>query len=234
MSLYRISKKERRQEPLTDRCIILDLDETLIHSCEDYRKLINLRPFQDPSLLDLRKRMYNLYLNGYHQPPTIWGVTRPYTEEFLLFCFDYFSKVCVWSAGLPDYVNKIVDYIFPAAYKPDVVYDRSHCHYTVENDIFKPIERMREKEDWHDIMRLDNTFFVDDRAKAFIKNPGNGIVIPGYEPDGSLEAYVNDDQALLELMDWLMLPEVLEAQDVRQLDKRRIFTRQGGLSSIIK
>ncbi len=223
MSLYRISKKEPLRKPLTDKCIILDLDETLVHSSEDYLALMALQPFKDPSMLDLRARMYNLSLAGYDKPPTIWGVTRPYTEEFLLFCFGYFSKVCVWSAGSPEYVRSIVEHIFPAGYKPHAVYTKNHCHYTQDNVLFKPIERMINDEGWQKSLRFDNTLFVDDRDLAFIKNPDNGIVIPPYEPNGDYESYVEDDQTLLALMNWLMQPEVIRSSDVRLLDKTRIF-----------
>lgn len=223
MSLYRISKKEPLHKPLTDKCIILDLDETLVHSSEDYLTLMSLKPFNDPSMLDLRSRMYNLSLGGYDKPPTIWGITRPYSEEFLLFCFGYFSKVCVWSAGSPEYVKSIVEHIFPAGYKPHVVYSKHNCKYTQDNVLFKPIEKMSEDERLEKIIRLDNTLFIDDRDLAFIKNPDNGIVIPPYEPSGEYENYVQDDQILLDLMDWLMRPEVIRSSDVRLLDKQFIF-----------
>lgn len=226
MNIYRISKKEPHHKPLTQRCIILDLDETLVHSSEDYIKLMTLQPFNDPVMLDLRSRMYNLSLDSYIKPPTVWGVTRPYTEDFLLFCFGYFSKVCVWSAGTPEYVRKIVDEIFPSGYKPDVVYNRSHCYYTQEGDIFKPIKIMARDENLEKILRLDNTLFLDDRPQAFLKNPDNGIVIPAYEPDETYESYVQDDTALPELMDWLLQPEVLRTSDVRLLDKTKIFSSQ--------
>jgi TFIIF-interacting CTD phosphatase-like protein len=225
MNLYWISKKETLRKPLTQRCIILDIDETLVHSSEDYLQLMRLRPFNDPAMLDLRPRMYNLSLNGYNKPPNVWGITRPHVEEFLLFCIGYFSKVCIWSAGIPEYVRQIVDLIFPIGFKPDAVYNRSHCHYAQNGELFKPIEKMAHDEGWEKILRLDNTFFVDDRPQVFFKNPDNGILIPPYEPSGSYYNYIQDDPTLPELMEWLMKPEVLQAKDVRLLDKSRIFSR---------
>jgi hypothetical protein len=84
---------------------------------------------------------------------------------------------------------------------------------------------MAHDEGWEKILRLDNTFFVDDRPQVFFKNPDNGILIPPYEPSGSYYNYIQDDPTLPELMEWLMKPEVLQAKDVRLLDKSRIFSR---------
>ena len=224
MSLYRISKKEPYHQPLTKRCIILDLDETLVHSSEDYRTFKQLRPFNNPALLDLRRRMYNFSLIGYDKAPTVWGVTRPYVQDFLIFCFSYFTKVCVWSAGSPEYVKKIVEHIFPPGYEPHAVYSRNQCHYAQNGELFKPIHKMTEQEGWEDVLRLDNTLFIDDRPQAFYKNPKNGIVIPVYEPEDEIASFTQDDHCLVDIMQWLVLPEVLEAEDVRLLDKSRIFT----------
>lgn len=225
MNLYRISRNQpsyTKNYSMTDHCIILDLDETLVHSCEDYQKLLELNLFQDPEVLDLRRRLYNLFLSGYNHPPSMWGITRPYMEDFIFFCFNYFQKVCVWSAGTYEYVHNIIEQTFPPGYKPDIIYTRDNCYYSQNGELFKPIEVMAKKENLQEILRLDNTLFVDDRALAFIKNPDNGILIPAYEPKNYQE-YINEDLTLLYLMNWLVSPEVVRAKDVRTLDKSRIF-----------
>lgn len=223
MALYRISKKESRHSPLTNKCIILDLDETLVHSSDDYNKLSTLQPFNEPMMLSIRGRMYNLSLSRYKDRPVIWGITRPHLLDFLVFCFSYFNKVCVWSAGSREYVNAIVDFIFPTGYRPHIIYCHDDCHYTQEGDLFKPIEKM--SQEMKNDIRLDNTFFIDDRRHAFIKNPKNGIHIPPYEPEGDYKRYLDDDPTLVELMEWLLKPEVLGCQDVRFLNKHNIFSR---------
>lgn len=224
MPLYRINKKEPSSKPLTQRCIILDLDETLVHSCEDIGKLSTFGLFRNPGMLDLRRRLYYISMGNYTKTPTIWGVVRPYTENFIQFCFEYFAKVCVWSAGLPEYVDRVVDLIFPSGYKPHLVYNRNHCHYDTSGEIFKPIEKMAkalsgEKEG----VKLENTFFLDDRPQAFLKNPQNGIIIPPYEPEEDINTFLQEDDHLVRLMQWLSKPEVIAAKDVRLLDKSRIF-----------
>lgn len=219
MALYRISRKELDRSPLTQKTIILDLDETLVHSSEDPRQLLNLSAYKDKRWLELRSRMYRFSLDGYEKRPTIWGVTRPHLEEFLPFCFGYFEKVCVWSAGIPKYVAKVVEHIFPSGYEPYLVYNRNHCYYAPSGDLFKPIEAIGHRE-----IRLDNTLFVDDRPTTFYDNPDNGIIIPAYQPEGRIEDYIRDERSLYDLMNWLMRPEVIKAKDVRLLEKRNIFS----------
>ena len=221
MSLYRVSKRKDFSPSLTNKCIILDLDETLVHTFDNFSDLEGLRPFSDPEMLDLRRRMYTFSLGSYKQAPTMWGVIRPHTDEFLEFCFSYFDKVCVWSAGLPEYVTKIVNILFDR--QPHCVHSRNHCSYAVDGNIIKPITEMSKNMEWQKELRLDNTFFVDDRETAFIKNPYNGIVIPPYEPPASIDGFLSDDPTLPQLMDWFLLPDVIRSKDVRFLEKDYIF-----------
>ena len=223
MSLYRFYKKDPRSKPLTNKCIILDLDETLVHSSEDYEDFNKLGLFSDPNLFNIRRRFYSFPLASYDQPSTIWGVTRPRLEEFIPFCYDYFAKVCVWSAGSPDYVDKIVKRIFPPGYEPHLIYHRNHCHYSRDGEIFKPLDKMIRDSKLDKIMKPENTFFVDDRSLAFIKNPSNGIVIPAYSPKSNIDELDQDDTCLDDLMTWLRRPEVMNSSDVRLLNKEGIF-----------
>jgi hypothetical protein len=68
------------------------------------------------------------------------------------------------------------------------------------------------------------TYHLDDRDDVCLKNPRNGIKIPEYDPAFTPEGIVKDDIALIQLMYWLMLPEVLATTDIRMLDKSKIFT----------
>jgi len=56
---------------------------------------------------------------------------------------------------------------------------------------------------------------------TFHYNKDNGILIPPYEPE--LYEIHHEDHAFLQLMGWLSLPEVLNCEDVRLLDKNNIF-----------
>lgn len=206
ISLYRVSQDKSYLRPLTPKCIILDLDETLVHTADSCNKL-------GVDIYDLatRARMYIIPFQKNTTTPMV-GVIRPHVTEFLDFCFQYFDQVCVWSAGTPEYVKRIVDIIFQEQ-KPNLVFARDKCIY-VNDVICKPIADMIAV---NNKITLENTYFIDDQPTAFVKNQWNGITIPAFDPR-------YEDQRLVELMEWFLDFTTLCARDVRVLNKTRIFT----------
>ncbi len=214
-------------EPLTDRTIVLDLDETLVHTFEDLDSLKRLRIFHDPELLDLRERTYVLSLDdvvtrrGSGIETKMWGVTRPHLKEFLLFCFTYFKIVAVWSAGQKRYAESIVDFIFSDLKSPRVVYSWNECD---RSSIYlkKPLIKMIEQEKLSDIMSLHSTIVLDDKTTTFSNNFSNGILVPVYHPEPSIRGIKQDDIFLKQMMTWLMKDEIRSASDIRMVDKTNI------------
>ena len=90
----------------------------------------------------------------------------------------------------------------------------------------KPLERLfRRKPE----MNEKNTFLLDDNKKYFERvNLAAAIHIVPYHPKMTKEGLLEDDDRLLQVMDWLMRPEVFYANDIRPLDKSRetIFGEQ--------
>ncbi|MFN3847493.1 MAG: NIF family HAD-type phosphatase [Paracoccaceae bacterium] len=80
------------------KLLVLDLDETLIHSSE-------LLLHQDPDFTGFDYFVYR----------------RPYLTQFLHFCDNHFS-VAVWSSASDDYVLAITQKIFPDPGKLFVVW----------------------------------------------------------------------------------------------------------------
>jgi len=222
---------------LTDKCIVLDLDETLVHSCEDIEVLKQLGILKNPQLLDLRKRTYRLNLDDVLTPKgqgirsDIWGITRPHLKDFLIFCFSYFRIVAVWSAGQSKYVESICDFIFRDIRRPHIIYSWSDCEKDPNHGIVeKPLQKMIESEPViAKYMNLANTFVIDDKHSTFAKvNPKNAILIPRYEPPLTVEAFREEEPSLMELKQWFLRPEVMKSKDVRILDKSKIFSRAHG------
>jgi hypothetical protein len=218
---------------LTDKCIVLDLDETLVHSFEKMEELRPLGLFKNPQLLDIRKRAYRIQLgdtldNNRWKPLDIWGVTRPNLDEFLCFCFKYFRIVAVWSAGQSKYVESICDFIFRDIRPPHIIYSWPDCEKdTPDGHIEKPLQKMIDCEPHiKKYMSLTNTFVIDDRYSTFANcNLGNGVLIPPYSPHPTVEALRQQEPSLLELKRWFTRPEVVMSKDVRKLDKSKIFSR---------
>ena len=229
-NIYKTAIDKIPFKSLTNKCIVLDLDETLVHSYENVSELNSLNIMRDSKLLDLRGRAYELsmddvvYKKGQGIKTEMWGITRPHVKDFLIFCFSYFKVVAVWSAGKKKYVEAIVDYLFRDIKRPHVIYSRDDCEKTTDNILIKPIEKMIKQESLTKYMSLENTFIIDDRTTVFeTPNPYNGIQIPAYAPDSNIRSLRTDDISLKQLMTWLLRPEVVNALDVRDLDKSGIF-----------
>ncbi len=231
MSLYKTSLDNIPFKALTNKCIVLDLDETLVHTNANMEELKELGLLTDPKLVDLKRRTYQLslddvvYKKGTGIKTLMWGITRPHVKEFLIACFSYFKVVKVWSAGKKKYVHAIVDYLFKDIKRPHVIFTREDCDSTTNNLLTKPLLKMINNEPGlNKYMSLDNTFILDDRTSVYdTVNPNNGIQIPAYRPGFNIRSLRTDDIAFKQLIMWLTKPKVMDSENVRELDKTEIF-----------
>ncbi|SOB74357.1 hypothetical protein BQ9231_00474 [Cedratvirus lausannensis] len=203
--------------------IILDLDETFVHTFTDIDKAIEFGIFTDP---ELRSRCYYIELTdvsiekGVGEKTRLWGVVRPYAKEFLSFCFTYFRVVGVWSAGKKDYVEAIVELLFRDLAPPNFVYTFDDC-YKEGLNYSKPIDKLYQETNIGAFVPQSNVFCLDDRDDVCRHNIHNAIIIPAYQPE-SLKDIKADDDALKHLMVWLSRSDVRYADDVRRI-KKSIF-----------
>lgn len=225
---YTVISDSISKVPKTNKCIVLDLDNTLVFSQEKV-ELVDLNIINNPEYLKLRNRTYNFELTapGYEETKLMWGVTRPHVTEFLLFCLSYFKVVAIWSAGDKIYVDNIINQLFKyISKKPYLVYAADDTVITRGNKVLKELEVMTKDPKVYGIMTMENTLMIDDNADAFRKNIDNAIMIPFYGPK-TIEEMERDDQTLLQLMKWLEKPEVVNSKDVRTLNKDWIFLVEG-------
>jgi len=232
--MYKSDLNKISNKPLTDKCIVLDLDETLVHSHSqgniDLLKELNL--ITDPQNMDLRDRIYKItmddvvYKRGTGEKTEMWGIIRPGVRQFLIDCFNYFKIVIVWSAGRKNYVHAIVDKLFENLKRPHIIYSFDDLEKLPDGTLIKPLNKLIQTVSGLDkYMSLENSFILDDRESVFKEpNPYNGIEIPPYKPNFNLNSLrINDDDKLKQLMNWLHTPEVINSKDVRRLDKSKIF-----------
>lgn len=227
-------------DSLTDKCIYLDLDQTLVSTADEdhgLKYLYDLKILSDPSLIHLRSRVYHVIVEDLEKPGfgskyEMWGITRPHLHRFLSFCFLYFRLVMVYSAGKRQYVESIVDHIFKDLPYPDLVLsyddlkkDKNGKIIKVNGrDVIKPLTTvMNATPLTKQFVRPTNTLGLDDLPSTYSDNEGNGILIPAYDPEPNEGSLSGDDDSLLRLENWLMLPEVMNCEDVRLLNKDRIF-----------
>jgi len=84
--------------------IILDLDNTLIHS------IYNCKCYGDFTFDG-----YSIY-------------KRPYLEKFIDYCFTNFDHVIIWSLGGREYVESIIDNILGKKYDPLLILAKDNCY----------------------------------------------------------------------------------------------------------
>lgn len=208
--------------------LVLDMDETLLHTFHHIRDLHELDMFNPTNVacIPLRKSVYKIDLprpdGGYDE---YWGMYRPYLTEFLKFANEFFDNIIIWSAGTTDYVHDIIRKMFRDHESPSAVLTRPHCVQD-KDFIEKPIEKISDICNMYQNVDLSNTLIVDDRETAYSdSNPENGIMIPPFEPEPTIKGMCKDDIALLQLQLWFELMHLKYPRaDVRALDKSRIFT----------
>lgn len=226
-----------KYETITNKVIVLDIDETLIHASMDMDLLKQSGIMRDPKLAELRRRIGVVHVNdvlssrGSGTLTDLWFIKRPYLHEFLIFCFSYFRVVAVWSAGADKYVKSIVRLLFKDIKPPAVIYTRLNSVEVRDSVIAKPLTKMiAEVPGLSEYMSLKNTLILDDKPISFEDNPGNGVLIPRYDPIADktsvpeiVSAITSQDIALLQFQQWLLKPSVITSEDVRELDKSKIF-----------
>lgn len=211
----------------TDMAIVLDLDETAVHTFRSMDSYSQLEIDKHP---DLKSRAYHLVMNdvvtphGQGRVTTMWGMKRPHINEFLIFCFSYFRVVIVWSAGKYKYVHSVVDNLFGDIIPPHLIYTWDDC-IKVDGICDKDLSKLYNHPELGKYVRPENTLLIDDKEYSFNKSsPYNGVLIPPYNPNMNLESLRTDDLALLQLQSWFQTPEVMNTKDVRLLNKQQIFT----------
>lgn len=229
-AIYHVVSDNIPSTSITEKCVVLDLDQTLIATQERIASLMELGILSNPELIPLRNRTYYLTIEDLGKPGIgtkydFWGITRPHTLEFLIFCFSYFKIVAVWSAGQRPYVEAIVDYIFKDLPQPHVIFTHDDVVSGPQSHIVKPLIKMIESNDvLRRNMSLQNTLAIDDNSMTLYYNENNGVLIPAYDPKLNVNALGRDDPTLLQLKYWLLQPEVVNSTDVTVLDKSKIFS----------
>tara|TARA_R110000822_G_scaffold189818_1_gene328704 strand:- start:686 stop:1732 length:1047 start_codon:yes stop_codon:yes gene_type:complete len=212
--------------------IVLDIDATLVHTHGDMDDFKMLNVYGNEEQLDMRKKVYNMRIIDVSDVPgegevtDLAGIYRPYLREFLEFGFSYFDNIVIWSAGKKKYVEKMCEYMFPLKKQPILIFNYDDCEGDENNLIIKPLDKIYNHPECKGKLFPENTFVLDDRSETYSMNKRNGIQIPEFESDMSVEDICNHpDVEFLKLMSWMSTKEVRESDDVRKLNKKNIFSR---------
>lgn len=224
------------------KTLILDLDETLVHSWENPQFLESYQIYNDPTVyrkfhpIGSPQICYSMFLDINKKLTRIWGLNRPYLYEFLSFASGYFENIIVWSAGAHPYVNEITRYIFleSGLKPPKMIWSRTNCS-SYQGYFHKPILSLTTELSTRSYQTFTinpkDTLILDDKPFTFMENPQSGLLCPVFHPGKDRSNKIptmedltdRSDRALLQLKEWLERPEVRNCLDVRTLDKTSIF-----------
>lgn len=137
----------------TNKLLILDLDETLIHASE---KELDFKA-------DFEFEKYFVY-------------KRPYLDQFLIDISKHFS-LGIWSSADDVYVTGIVEIIKPIKVDFEIIWGRSKCSlkrdYDMDNYFYeKRLDKLKKKG-----FRLEHIIIVDDSPEKSRNNYGNAVYI---------------------------------------------------------
>ena len=190
--------------------ILLDLDETLIHS-EEFPRLA-------PSMKDFDFKV------SFESDNSFWYMTkkRPFLKEFLEFLFTNFD-VGIWTASGEDYALKIIENIGIDKSKLKCFYTKENCSLRLDYETnryygLKNLQKLKKK-GWAksytnrtgNIRELNKILIVDDISETAINNTDNLVLIKPF--------YFDDkDTELLKLISYLK--KIKDESNYRRIDKR--------------
>lgn len=220
----------------TIKNFVLDLDNTLIHTHDEIEDFTMLNIYDDDEKIKYRRHLYVLKFYdggrgvacGSGTVDIYAGQVRPYCRDFIDYLKEHKYNIAVWSAGQKRYVDEIVKLLFPYNdFQPLVVYNYDDCN-TEEGDdnLKKPLDKLFKDKRIKGIFNEKNTFVLDDIPDTFSLNHKNGIEIPEFNSELSIEDITDhNDSFLINLMCWLETKEVAECDDVRKLKKDKVFKK---------
>lgn len=209
---------EENDQPKNGKRLVLDLDETLVHS---FAPKDNFLSFAEDLTDEQRKRVYALDFPG---GETLFGYIRPGAENLIKTAFDEFESVAIWSAGTEFYVHEVVKLLFKDE-PPLFVMTRNDCNELKinRNELacrYKPLEIIYKKYPGHNEA---NTLIVDDRIDISKLNCLNSIQIPEFNLTSNNSMSLLNDTSLEVLSSWFQTSEFRNTSDVRTLKAKSPF-----------
>ena len=178
--------------------IILDLDETLIHSESMRDELaVSYNYDYDFKFPNFGKTFY-------------YTKKRPYLEQFLDYAFENFD-VAIWTAAGEDYAKEIIRNIGILESSLNFFYTKDKCTIKLSLDYsdYYGVKNLNKlKKSGYD---LDRVLIVDDIRETAVNNYGNLILIKPFTDN-------TDDTELLRLISYLQT--IKDEPNYRRIEKR--------------
>ena len=149
--------KEKKYE--NKKTLILDLDETLVHS-----SFSPVASYDVKLHITYKKKIFPIYVN-----------IRPHVESFLLKMSSLFH-IYIFTASIAEYADKVIDCI-DTQHVIEKRFYREHCTYhkgIYVKDIRKYIDSS---------VDINDVVIVDNNPVSFLFNPSNGVAIKTWHSD---------------------------------------------------
>jgi len=178
--------KNKQKSKINKKTLILDLDETLVHSCITNDLIIN-------SNNNLLFKYYSIEDNS---QKFIKVIIRPYLKEFFLAISQKF-EIVIFTASVKNYASPLIDIIDINKICKHRLF-RDDC-LLINGTFIKNLDLLNKN--------LKNVIIIDNSSKSFLLHPENGIKI---------KSFINDlnDKELLYLIP--ILNFLSEVDDVRK------------------
>ncbi|GKE60195.1 Dullard phosphatase domain containing protein, eukaryotic, partial [Tanacetum coccineum] len=148
---------------LNQKTVVLDLDETLIHSTI----------FRDTSVAITPPINYD-FLVTFGVKEAVYVTERPFVDEFLQYLSQNNFEVVIFTAGTEEYASPVLDRLDPNGFI-------SHRFY---RDSCKLVDGKYYVKDLSNLGRdLKNVVIVDDKPISYELQPENGIPIKRFVDD---------------------------------------------------
>ena len=165
---------------LPERTIVLDIDETLLYTSvitgAKNKNIGNRNFFESIYNFKLTRKSYSHLFNYLCFKSNLntlysWVTFRPYLSDYLQFIGKYFDHVAVWSAGIREYVEPLVNLMFKnQPYYPELLWCRSECKLLQGGKLTKPLAKISNFKGWD----YNNMILIDDQIYNFDMNKVNG------------------------------------------------------------
>jgi len=140
------------------KCLVLDLDETLVHSCfEPIECSFSLT-------ITLDETNYGVYV-----------LKRPYVDEFIVECAKMYELV-IFTASLPEYANPVIDTLDKNGLIKHRLF-RGDCVFYEEQFYVKDLSKLGRN--------MKDCIIIDNSMLSFLFNPTNAIACTSWFDDKS-------------------------------------------------
>ena len=167
--LYYTSPMDIEEDKLKKKLLLIDLDETLIHS--EFRNKENYK------ILDLYTKSSKCLSKtfSYSDDNYIYIIDvffRPYLQEFLEEVSNYFD-LAIFTAAMKGYADIILDYIDPK---------NEFFQFRLYRDACIPIQQRLYIKDLRIIKNYDpsNVILMDNSLYSFMNQPSNGMLVNSF------------------------------------------------------